>query len=1358
MGEKIRSMPSLLDREISSTDADAFGHRHFAKALQSLIESPVNEPPFSIGLLGKWGTGKSSIKELYLSSLRDDRKKNKEGKTREQKFYAITFNAWRFGGENIKRALLRHVFLELGGDETSLKDALFRQIERSALDKRHWSDVLKEAVDKWGWSLLQVALVFGLIIGFLYSVRIFLSLSNEWVIGSLSAIFGLMSIPILKYLLDPKRFLIQRYSNITRIETPSTSAEEYADLLLGQLKEFKEGGVLSKKGKDCERIVIFVDDLDRLSPEEMVRGLDAVRTFMEIQKDQLPRGLGIVFVISCDEERVADALADRRKWRITPDLPGAVFNRTDARRFLDRIFQFRLEIPQFPKRDMRDFSMKRLINDIPEIAEDLKNRGVSLENLIDRMIHVNVQSPRNALQILNTFAQSWWLAQQRERDGAGTERHGGLQDGSVTAHPISLAAISAIRVDFPDFYSDLQNESDLIKKFTDVFIREIPLESQPEASKNILQKYFDSEKKELKREHRPLRQYIASLQGLRWPPTLQPLLLLSQDPVTRKFGDRSLLLFGALVSGDHQGVLIELGRDKDSKDLLRDDMRLLHDIEEELHRETDVPRNNAAAVIAALADRFPDDQAQLLLSPLARRLSESSDLRWRLGISKIRNILPHAMPDDRREVAGKLIEDLLRTEGEIDFRLESGEPPSLDEAIGMSCEACDLVLWVRQQDGLDVQYDDRLIDWLEIRRVAIDGKEHEIPFKDLEDWIERYEDNLLPALNGRYTKLLAAQLDANDVKDLDKEAIIRRSRIVFDSLWDAGEDSRVELWGHLNVYISVRMKEAVNLAWEFMGLHIRGPDSVAYTTFVKNFAERLNKNLEGEENWELDSEAGSLSLLNIVEMRKEDIKEEAHDTLRSLTISWSQIDETSEFAIRLLTSLFEINIEHAGEIIAEWSGRIFTDLPTDCVKWLGKQFSTLNDEQQAQLTKRLNEIVQPENVSEEKGRRYQILLAQMTKEAIETEAMQGHLGHLLSQIPQHHNNPNNYLYSIFPPIPKLIKFCPKPQSGAMLQGLLTNAAGNPEILGWLHDQMAEYWLEQASELNPYNPQQLFNQAIDSAQNSPNNNWAPGILRSVQEMVKNQIVEETNASKVLQIACTLWPYHQGESLETFISFQQVPEPPLIVNLMDSITPEEQDECNRLLKAWSHMAGLSTEGQKLTVTKQILGKTSKGNDQEPDLCLRLWMDAQQESKADLLRDIGTTEDLNDDQRKRIWLQIEPIAAKLGMKFFTTILPEILKLEDAPETVRAVLEADKVISEVFSSTSDRYNLGSTLLKAFISSPSQETKNKLAVWIKKIGAVAVLKELKIIAKPTEEDIEILEEHFPRSKYLDNFKKTLPE
>ena len=1346
MIENRKFMPSLLDREIGSAEDDAFGHRHFAKALESLIESPENEPPFSVGLLGKWGTGKSSIKEMYLRSLHDDRTKNKKGKIRSERFHTISFNAWRFGGENIKRALLRHVFLVLGGEKTRLKDELFHQIQRPGYEKRDLGDIVKEGIDKWGFSLLQVGIVFAFIIGILYFIQSVFKLSNEWIIGGV-LIFTI--VPTIKYLSDPKRFLIPRYANITRIELPSSSAEEYEDLLIEQLGNFKKG-----EGKSCERIVVFVDDLDRLSPEEMISGLDAVRTFMEIPNDKLPKDLGIVFVISCDEERVADALADRRKQRINPDLPGAVFSRTDARRFLDRIFQFRLEIPQFPTQDMRNFSMEKLTNDLPEIAQDLEKREVSLENVIDRMIHVDVQSPRNALQILNTFAQCWWLARLRERDGSGTERPGGLQEGAVTNHPITLAAICALRVNFPDFYSDLQQEPDIIKRFTDVFIRERPLGDQPEPTQNILQNYLDPEKKELKTEHLPLRQYIASLQGLRWTSTLQPLLLLSQDPVTRKFGDKAPRLLEALVSGDHQGVLIQLGRDKDSKPLSNDDVRKLREMDEGLHRETVVRRDNAGAVIAALAKRLPEDQAHFLVIPLSRRLVESPELRWRIGVSKIRDVLPHATADDRREVAGKLIEDLLRTEGEIDFRLESGEPPSLDEAAEMARKVCDLVLWVRQQDGLDAQNDRVFLNWLENRRVAIDKEEHELPFSDLENWMSQYEDNLLPSLKGRYTKLLAAIMEADEVKYLDTEAVIRRSRTVFQELVDAGEDSRAELWGQLNIYVSVRMKEVVALAWEFMDRHVNEPDLVAYTAFVKNFAERLNKDLEDDENCKLDWESGSLSLLNMIEKRRNDIGEEAQQTLVNLAISWSEIGGTEEFATRLIDSLCIINKERSGEVISNWTSRVLTDLPDACIDWVGKQFTKiLNDEQRGELAIHLQPAFQRDNLTEGEGNRYQRLMGQMPGDAIKSDVMHNHLRDLFQNVAQRHNNPNEYLYRVFPAIPRLIENGPPGPTGSMLHTLFTSAQSNPTIFGWLHAQMAEYWPLQKEELNPYDPQQLFNIARDIANQHPNTEQAYSILSSMREMVQRNIVENEQVAQVIETACVLWPYHQEQTLHTFQSFQQIPNPSLIANLMDQINSEEPDESNRLSKVWAHMAGIMTEDKRIAATKEILGKTPKGTEQEPDLCVRLWMDAQQEHKVDLLRGLVTGEGLNDDQRKRIWLQIGQIVPELGMEFFIGILPEIFKIQDAPETVRSVLEAEQEISEIFPQISDRYKLGSTLLKAFISSPSQETKNKLAAWIHNVDAASVLGDLKIMGETTKEDLEILREHFPKLKHLDKIK-----
>jgi predicted KAP-like P-loop ATPase len=138
-------MPSILDRELSDLSKDAFGHQYLTDALRNLIEGS-HLPPYSIGLLGSWGTGKSTIKQLYLESVKSD-STGTRGKRRNDRIHPITFNAWRYGGDqDLKRALLRHTFIELGGDEPELRRELYHQVTETAQSRRSFKEWLVEAV------------------------------------------------------------------------------------------------------------------------------------------------------------------------------------------------------------------------------------------------------------------------------------------------------------------------------------------------------------------------------------------------------------------------------------------------------------------------------------------------------------------------------------------------------------------------------------------------------------------------------------------------------------------------------------------------------------------------------------------------------------------------------------------------------------------------------------------------------------------------------------------------------------------------------------------------------------------------------------------------------------------------------------------------------------------------------------------------------------------------------------------------------------------------------------------------------------------------------------------------------------
>lgn len=91
---------------------------------------------------------------MYENRLADDA-------ARSERIHTISFDAWRFGKEEVKRALLRHVFLALGGKDSELRDELYRQVQRQSTEKRPFSEVIADVWALWKAVGLQFALMLG---------------------------------------------------------------------------------------------------------------------------------------------------------------------------------------------------------------------------------------------------------------------------------------------------------------------------------------------------------------------------------------------------------------------------------------------------------------------------------------------------------------------------------------------------------------------------------------------------------------------------------------------------------------------------------------------------------------------------------------------------------------------------------------------------------------------------------------------------------------------------------------------------------------------------------------------------------------------------------------------------------------------------------------------------------------------------------------------------------------------------------------------------------------------------------------------------------------------------------------------
>lgn len=832
---------------------------------------------------------------------------------------------------------------------------------------------------------------------------------------------------------------------------------------------------------------------------------------------------------------------------------------------------------------------------------------------------------------------------------------------------------------------------------------------------------------------------------MRWPVSLQPLLVLSEDPITRRFGDKAPRLYDAFVSGDHSGVLAHLGRDADSKLLSNEDVRLLHDMQEELRHETDTRRDNAARVIAALADRLPDTQAHLLVSPLARRLAQSRDLRSFIGIHRTQSLLPKALPEDRREVAGRLIEDLLRRDGEaITLSLPSKEEPSLDEATEMAKVGCELVLSVRGQEGLGADHDQILLDWLESRSVSIAGQNYEFPFAQLEVWMGDHERHLLPSLRERYTALVTAQLEAHDLRDIDTSEMLSRSRLVFDELWNSGEESRQLLWNQLARLVSVHEKTAASLAWEFLGSHFTGPDSKLLTMFVMNMADRLRKDMDDDE-WELDSQAGGQALLSLLDKRITDVEPGAYPALTNLANSWSQHNDMGSFAVRLLELLIEKDKSEADKVIDDWTGRLITGLADDSIAWLAREFVSLNSSQQNQIATSLEPVHARTKIPEQQSQDFATFIRNLPEDGVTSTVVQGLLGRLYPYVQAQHGNPNEYLHRVFPPLPRILRLGPAAEVGNMLHTLFANARTDLTTYAWLHTQMRSSWPQDAT--GPYDLSQIFSSLIQSVRDNPSDENAPDLLASAAAMVSDGLAG--SETEIVEIACRIWPHFEAQSLSVLESCQEIPTTADIRILMDAVDFENEQSRTNLERAWSHFAPKLAAEQIIETAKLILSKQPKGYADEPDAGFRIWLDVQKAQKPAVLRSLITDESVSDSQRKRVWLQIDRVASELGKAFLLAELPKIFALGDSVDTVNGIFESKEIFNSLFTTASDKYDLAVRLLDSFLASSSVDAKNKLAQWLRNIDQATVLKDLKTRQGVSDEEVSILLEHFPSSRVL---------
>lgn len=432
----------VSDRAIERPDQDRFGHVDVAAQLADVIETfEATGDSATIGLIGGFGTGKSSIGNLLAAGLR--------GHTGLQ---VITLSGERHTGVARQRALVYSFAEALQQDAGVCRDRVDKilgrvevseDVDQADLSILPFADFISQNWRKALRPLLYSAASFAAlyVVGIVIALIVNAASTTEVNVPLWPLTTSYLAVPLVTSLgvgiaglFIPWIHAAFTPGHRTRRRPRAEAADEF-ERVFGDLAQ------LCKK-----RLVVVVDDIDRLPPSEVLDALATIKSFQAVPQKNRP-----IFVIACDDQVVRRAIE-----AADPGLsPVEGSSRKAAEEYLNKLFVVRQPLPPPLREDMTSFALNLLTS--PESPHaGRQHLGDDLPRVLDVLIHDGVTEPRHVVRLLNAFFADYRLAWIREGTAAR------LGAGSVTGAPLTLARLTVLRVDFPQAYAAIREEHDLL--------------------------------------------------------------------------------------------------------------------------------------------------------------------------------------------------------------------------------------------------------------------------------------------------------------------------------------------------------------------------------------------------------------------------------------------------------------------------------------------------------------------------------------------------------------------------------------------------------------------------------------------------------------------------------------------------------------------------------------------------------------------------------------------------------------------------------------------------------------------------------------------------------------------------------
>lgn len=401
---------------------DHFRHRAYVAVLLQTIKEL--SPPFTLGIFGSWGIGKTSIANDLRLSIK--------GASELKGVPVISVDVWKYEGDSLRRQFLWDVqeILKAEGILANNYDIVGK------LYRERTTEI--ETEPRFSWHRLKSLAPFLFISGFVTfaALWIFLLLG---VTTPLQAVAVSLVVPILLLLIPEfmrKTVMLQRGTETKPI---LFSAEQFE-------KAFED--IVSKA--KCDKMVILIDNLDRCSHKRVVETLGVVKTYLE------PKGKKCIFVIPCDDAAIKQHL--KSAYQVLAEPGDQTGPEKYADEYLRKFFNTSIRIGPFIETEIEPY-ITALLGKI-RLTE-----GISETDLIGMVQVIGsafTENPRRIKQFLNNLTAKYLLVKDREAPPSP------LISPPISDNLIFLTKISTIEAKFPQEYAKFVDDDNLYSEVTSI--------------------------------------------------------------------------------------------------------------------------------------------------------------------------------------------------------------------------------------------------------------------------------------------------------------------------------------------------------------------------------------------------------------------------------------------------------------------------------------------------------------------------------------------------------------------------------------------------------------------------------------------------------------------------------------------------------------------------------------------------------------------------------------------------------------------------------------------------------------------------------------------------------------------------